>query len=88
MTMYAVSSVGIYRDKYTPITNPDGTMKVQNVIVDTNTEELFSDCDTIFQIENKYEMFWNRLNYDYRNSEIVKVVKVEELSDKYLKLVK
>ena len=88
MTMYAVSSVGIYRDNYTPITNPDGTMKVQNEIIDTNTNELFSDCETVFQIENKYERFWNRLNYDYRNSSIVKVVKVEELSDNYLKLVK
>jgi len=85
--MYAVSSVGIYRDKYTPITNSDGTMKVQNEIIDTNTNELFSDCETVFEIENKYEMFWNRLNYDYTNSAIVKVVEVEELSDNYLKLV-
>ena len=50
MTMYAVSSVGIYRDKYTPITNSDGTMKVQNEIIDTNTNELFSDCETVFEI--------------------------------------
>ena len=69
-------------------TNSDGTMKVQNEIIDTNTNELFSDCETVFEIENKYEMFWNRLNYDYRNSSIVKVVEVEELSDNYLKLVK
>ena len=45
-------------------------------IIDTEKNELFKDCKNEYDVEDRYEYFWNRLNGGYTNSEIVKVVNV------------
>ena len=45
-------------------------------IIDTEKNEIFKDCKNEYDVEDRYEYFWNRLNGGYTNSEIVKVVNV------------
>lgn len=44
--------------------------------IDTYTNPIFSHCKNEYEIEETYESYWNRLNGDYNNSEIVKVMNV------------
>jgi hypothetical protein len=30
--------------------------------VDTDTNEIFEDCSTPWEVENRYDAYWNRLN--------------------------
>ena len=48
----------------------------QDEEVCTDTNPIFKDCTNEYEIEDRYESFWNRLNGDYSNSEIVKVLNV------------
>tara|TARA_A100001391_G_scaffold339_3_gene794 strand:+ start:1764 stop:2135 length:372 start_codon:yes stop_codon:yes gene_type:complete len=56
---------------------------IRQEIIDTEENELFSDCKTRYDVEDRYESFWNRtqagLGYD--NKEIVKVLKVEAIDE-------
>ena len=42
--------------------------------INTEENEMFIDCDSILDIKERYERFWNRLN-DY--SDLVFVTKIE-----------
>ena len=44
--------------------------------IDTETNLLFHGLTELYEIEDKYEAFWNRLNGGYTNREIVKVLNV------------
>ena len=79
MKYYKVSSIVITRDSYDVFENEDGSVKVRDEIVDTDNL-LFQHCNDEFDVEDHYEAFWNRLNNNYLNPEIVKVLKVEEIS--------
>ena len=52
--------------------------------IDTETNELFQECHGLWDVEDTYETFWNRLNDSWehefpRDKEKVKVVRVEEV---------
>lgn len=47
--------------------------------IDTEENDLFEGCTTCYQVEDRYEHHWNRLNGDYINNEIVKVLLVEQV---------
>ena len=52
--------------------------------IDPETNELFQECEGLWEIEDQYEAFWNRLNDSWehcfpRGKEKVKVVRVEEV---------
>ena len=52
--------------------------------IDLINNELFEDCKTEFDIEDVYELFWNRLNtieVNWKPKEIVKVIKVYPYRD-------
>mgnify|MGYP003149273851 CR=1 FL=1 len=53
-------------------------------LVDLDRNILYSNCHDVWDCEDNYEMFWNRLNEissGWRGSEIVKVIKVYSLED-------
>ena len=55
-------------------------------VIDTATNELFADCEGAWDIEDRYEEFWNRLDDSWEwdfpaGKERVKVVRVEPLYD-------
>ena len=79
MKYYKVSSINITRDGYVVLKNEDGSAKVLDEVVDTDNL-LFQNCNDEFDVEDAYEAFWNRLNDNYLNPAIVKVLKVEEIS--------
>lgn len=79
MKYYKVSAVNITRDGYVVLKNEDGSARVRDEVVDTDNL-LFQRCNDEFDVEDAYEAFWNRLNDNYLNPEIVKVLKVEEIS--------
>ena len=79
MKYYKVSSMNIARDGYVVLKNEDGSAKVLDEVVDTDNL-LFQNCNDEFDVEDAYEAFWNRLNDNYLNPAIVKVLKVEEIS--------
>ena len=79
MKYYKVSAVNITRDGYVVLKNEDGSAKVLDEVVDTDNL-FFQNCNDEFDVEDAYEAFWNRLNDNYLNPEIVKVLKVEEIS--------
>lgn len=60
----------------------DGTvLGVRDEEIDTETNELFTECSSPWEVEDAYERFWNRLNasweYDFPvGKEKVKVVSV------------
>jgi len=65
--------------------NSDGTLFYRDEVIDTETNELFKDCESVWEVEDVYESFWNRINYDsydsvmsdgYVNVGIVKVLNV------------
>ena len=49
---------------------------VHDEVIDTKTNPLFQDCLDAFEVADRYEEFWNRLNANYENRDIVKVLKV------------
>ena len=49
---------------------------VHDEVIDTKTNPLFKSCLDAFEVEDRYEEFWNRLNANYENRDIVKVLKV------------
>ena len=75
---YVVTALNIKRDGYNVQTFPDGKT-TQDEIIDTKTNQLFTDCVTAWAVEDRYEDFWNRLNDGYNNREIVKVLKVSKI---------
>ena len=54
---------------------------VRDEVIDTKTNPLFQDCLDAFEVEDRYEEFWNRLNANYNNRDIVKVLKVVPVED-------
>ena len=61
---------------------------IRTQIIDTNKEDLFADCVNVFDVEDRYESFWNRLNGDEElentytttnKREKVKVIRVIQL---------
>ncbi|MDA9281721.1 hypothetical protein N9Q14_03790 [Pseudomonadales bacterium] len=54
---------------------------VRDEVIDTKTNPLFQDCLDAFEVEDRYEEFWNRLNANYNNRDIVKVLKVIPVVD-------
>lgn len=42
----------------------------------TDSNRLFEDCMNEYEIEDRYESVWNRLNDGYTNTVIVKVLNV------------
>lgn len=73
---FTVTAMCISRNDYTPIISDDGNSYTRDEIINTNTNTLFEDCLTEYDVEDRYEEFWNRLNGDYNNREIVKVLSV------------
>ena len=43
---------------------------VRDEVIDTKTNPLFQDCLDAFEVEDRYEEFWNRLNANYNNPQI------------------
>jgi hypothetical protein len=77
-----------------PMNKMEGVGRLENntcirtKIIDTKKEDLFADCKNEFDIEDRYEEFWNRLNgikelerpYTTTNRrEKVKVIRVVKL---------
>ena len=54
-----------------------GKTDTREDIIDSDTNELFAGCESVMDIEDVVESFWNRLNDRYTNTTIVKVIKVE-----------
>lgn len=71
---FTVTSMCISRNDYMPIKIANSNSYTRDEIIDTNTNPLFEDCITEYDVEDRYEAFWNRLNDDYTNHEIVKVL--------------
>ncbi|NRP31049.1 hypothetical protein XMV209_002303 [Aliiroseovarius sp. xm-v-209] len=71
---FTVTSMCISRNDYMPIMIANSNSYTRDEIIDTNTNPLFEDCITEYDVEDRYEEFWNRLNDGYTNREIVKVL--------------
>ena len=54
---------------------------VRDEVIDTKADPLFKFCRHAFEVEDRYEEFWNRLNKNYDNPQIVKVLKVVPVED-------
>ena len=54
---------------------------VRDEVIDTKADPLFKFCRHAFEVEDRYEEFWNRLNKNYDNPQIVKVLKVIPVVD-------
>ena len=71
---FTVTSMCISRNDYMPIQIGNDNSYTKDEIIDTNTNALFEDCITEYDVEDRYEEFWNRLYGGYNNREIVKVL--------------
>jgi hypothetical protein len=82
ISYYIVSAIGIDRTDMSVETNEDGSLFVRDEVIDTNNE-IFRGCENAYEVETRYETFWNRPRGvdDYLNPYIVKVVNVELVSD-------
>ena len=78
MKYYKVTGMNVERDGLVVKTNEDGSLWTRDEVVDTDNP-IFSDCKNEYEVEDAYESFWNRLNGDYENRYIVKVVNVESV---------
>ena len=74
------------KNGYKVHTFEDGNI-TQDEIIDTETNKLFQDCKEVWEIEDRYESFWNRLNDGYGNPQIVKVLDVTPLKENEDKVV-
>ncbi len=79
MKYYKVSAMNIDRDGLVVKTNEDGSLWIRDEVIDTGNE-IFNDCKNEYEVEERYESFWNRLNGDYLNRAIVKVLEVQSLN--------
>ena len=75
---YVVTGININREDYKVHTFKDGKI-TQEEIIDTETNSLFKNCKNVWEIEDRYEQFWNRINDGYVNHEIVKVLDVSPI---------
>ena len=76
---FTVTSICIKRNG--PLTSPtvhtfDTGDITREETIDTETNVLFHGLTELYEIEDQYEAFWNRLNGGYTNREIVKVLNV------------
>ena len=83
---YVVTGININREDYKVHTFKDGKI-TQEEIIDTETNSLFMNCKNVWEIEDRYEQFWNRINDGYVNHEIVKVLDVTPLKENEDKVV-
>ena len=85
MRYYKVSAMGIDREGLVVKTNEDGSLWVRDEVINTGAE-LFEDCKNEYEVEERYESFWNRMTRNgielYSNQNIVKVLEVELVSDR------
>ena len=75
---YVVTSICIKRNgplSVEIITLDTGDITREETI-DTETNVLFQGLTEPYEIEDRYEAYWNRLNGGYTNREIVKVLNV------------
>ena len=85
MTKYLVTACSINRHDFTMMEyqkngKPTGKLTGEELI-DTSVNELFFGADTLYEVEDRYEAFWNRLNGGYNNRYIVKVLEVRLAKD-------
>lgn len=68
-----------------PAVDTSDRSSVRQEIIDTEENEVFSDCKNCYEVEDTYESYWNRLRIPvgsyYDNKEIIKVLKVEEIDE-------
>lgn len=79
---YVVTSICIKRNgplSVEIITLDTGDITREETI-DTETNEVFYGLTEPYEIEDRYEAYWNRLNGGYKNHQIVKVLNVLEVS--------
>ena len=79
---YVVTSICIKRNgplSVEIITLDTGDITREETI-DTETNEVFYGLTEPYEIEDRYEAYWNRLNGGYKNHQIVKVLNVLEAS--------
>ena len=80
---FTVTSISIKRNG--PLTSPtvhtfDTGDITREETIDTETNEVFYGLTEPYEIEDRYEAYWNRLNGGYKNHQIVKVLNVIEVS--------
>jgi hypothetical protein len=73
---YDVTAIGVDPETAAVIAGP------RTERIDTEVNELFADCDGPWDVEDRYEAFWNRLNDSWESNfpagkEKVKVVRVD-----------
>ena len=78
---YVVTAMNVNRKGYQVHTWDDGSI-TKDEIIDTENNVLFEGMTDLWEIEDRYEEFWNRLNDGYNNREIVKVLNVVPLEEK------
>jgi len=71
--IYYVKGIAMERDSRRLITLENGEIS-RTEKIDTETNNLFRDCQSALDVEKRYEEFWNELN-PY-SAEIVKVIDV------------
>ena len=79
---YLVTAMNITRlkDAYVPKMTDDNIFCwTRDEIIDTENRT-FSDCKNDYEVESRYEEFWNRLNGGYENDYIVKVLCVKKVA--------
>tara|TARA_B100000989_G_C19410694_1_gene414225 strand:- start:62 stop:316 length:255 start_codon:yes stop_codon:yes gene_type:complete len=59
---------------------------IRDEFINTENSKLFGSCENEYEVENTFEAFWNRTNGDYSNSAIVKVLKVEKVTENIVQL--
>lgn len=72
---YVITAMNVKRDGYQVHTWDDGDI-TRDEIIDTEDNILFEGMTEPWEIEDRYEEYWNRLNDGYNNREIVKVLNV------------
>lgn len=69
-------------------TTPELLLGPQDDDVDPNTNEIYADCETAWDIEDRFEAFWNRIDlhaekewpHTHRGEQKVKVLAVRRLT--------
>ena len=83
VTEVDVTSIGFDANTLVQHTFPDGSdRKTERINLDTN--ELFTWCGSVWDIEDQVEWFWNRpndLESEWKPREIVKVLQVKRIEE-------
>jgi hypothetical protein len=67
-----------------PLLEDDGSLALRFEFIDLKTNPIFKDCQSAYDVEDRFEEYWNRIRGGYSNAYIVKVVCVRQGRPRWL----